>query len=157
MRWNWIFLIGLISLFSLVTAQQESLKTVIKTKIPKEKCLRKSRKGDQVSVEYVGKLLDGTVFDSSVDNVIPFRFVLGAGRVIKGWDLGILGMCIGEERTLTISPEYAYGKRGAGPIPSEATLIFDVKLLSIAGYKPEEEESEIVEPVESDTEAHDEL
>lgn len=91
--------------------------------------------GDTVSMNYTGKLTDGTVFDSNVDpkfnHPTPFDFTLGAGEVIKGWDNGIMGMKVGEKRTLEIAPEYAYGERGIGPIPPNSTLIFDVELLSI--------------------------
>jgi FKBP-type peptidyl-prolyl cis-trans isomerase FkpA len=92
-------------------------------------------KGDIVSMNYTGKLTDGTVFDSNVDpkfkHVEPFEFTLGVGQVILGWDEGIVGMKVGEKKTLTISPEKAYGTRGQGPIPPNATLVFDVELVSI--------------------------
>ena len=91
--------------------------------------------GDVVAVNYTGRLEDGTVFDSNVDpkfnHVMPFEFTLGAGQVISGWDKGIVGMQVGEKKTLTIPPEDAYGEYGQGPIPPNATLIFDVELLEI--------------------------
>lgn len=94
-----------------------------------------ARSGDFVSVNYTGKLENGTVFDSNVDpkfnHPAPFNFRLGAGSVIKGWDEGIVGMKVGEEKTLVIPPEKAYGSQQVGPIPPNSTLIFDVKLLSI--------------------------
>ena len=83
-------------------------------------------------MHYTGTLTDGTKFDSSRDRDSPFQFQLGAGQVIKGWDQGLMGMCIGEKRKLTIPPELGYGDRGAGgQIPGGATLIFETELLAI--------------------------
>jgi FKBP-type peptidyl-prolyl cis-trans isomerase FkpA len=88
--------------------------------------------GKQVSVHYTGWLTNGTKFDSSVDRGKPFKFALGGGQVIKGWDLGVQGMKIGGKRRLTIAPELGYGARGAGGvIPPNATLVFEVELLGV--------------------------
>lgn len=89
--------------------------------------------GDTVSVLYTGKLADGTVFDASVKHGNqPFDFQVGAGMVIKGWDQGLLGAKVGEKRTLTIPSDLGYGPQGIpGVIPANATLIFDVEVLSI--------------------------
>ncbi|MFA5932382.1 MAG: FKBP-type peptidyl-prolyl cis-trans isomerase [Candidatus Paceibacterota bacterium] len=95
-----------------------------------------AKKGDTVAMNYTGRLENGTVFDSNVDpkfnHVQPFIFTLGAGQVIAGWDKGIVGMKVGEKKTLTILPADGYGTAGAGGvIPPNATLIFDVELLAI--------------------------
>jgi FKBP-type peptidyl-prolyl cis-trans isomerase FkpA len=100
-----------------------------------------AEKDAPVAVHYSGYLWDATAadnkgkkFDSSVDRKSPFGFIIGAGRVIKGWDEGVAGMKVGGQRTLIIPPDKGYGDRGAGAaIPPNATLVFDVELMSVIG------------------------
>jgi peptidylprolyl isomerase len=87
--------------------------------------------GKTITVHYIGKLSDGTQFDSSVERGKPFEFSLGTGRVIQGWDLGFTGMKIGGVRKLVISPELAYGTQNVGTIPPNSTLVFEVQLLEV--------------------------
>ena len=97
--------------------------------------------GKAVVVHYTGWLFDpaapgqkGAKFDSSRDRQVPFSFVLGAGKVIRGWDDGVAGMKVGGQRTLIIPADMAYGSRGAGGvIPPDATLIFEVELIEVKG------------------------
>ncbi|KAI7869402.1 hypothetical protein BDF14DRAFT_1784743 [Spinellus fusiger] len=110
----------------------KDLQIGIKKRVPDEECLLRSHDGDSLSMHYTGSLFDtGKTFDSSVGRD-PLEFTLGTGRVIKGWDLGLKNMCIGEKRRLVIPPHLGYGANGAGnSIPGGATLVFDVELVNI--------------------------
>ena len=91
------------------------------------------KRGDLVKVHYTGTLMDGSKFDSSRDRGTPFEFVLGVGQVIRGWDEGVAQMSVGERSNLTCTPDFAYGQQGYPPvIPQNATLIFDVELISFS-------------------------
>jgi len=91
-----------------------------------------AKNGSTVHVNYTGKLTSGKVFDSSDGKGKPLSFKLGTGRVIKGWELGLDGMKVGEKRVLTIPPNLAYGTAGkANVIPPDSTLIFDVELVKV--------------------------
>jgi len=104
---------------------------------------RQLKVGDLVLVHYTGLLTNGTKFDSSLDRGEPIAFQLGAGRVIKGWDEGIVKLRVGDHATLIIPPQLGYGARGAGGvIPPDATLIFIVEVVGLkdassAGVKSE--------------------
>lgn len=128
-------------LLPLVSAVPEGLDI----KVTKEvECTRKTVKGDKVDMHYRGTLAsDGSEFDASYNRGQPLSFELGAGRVIKGWDEGLLDMCIGEKRTLTIPPELGYGQRAMGPIPAGSTLVFETELVGIKGVKKEAHPDEL--------------
>jgi FK506-binding nuclear protein len=106
-----------------------------------------AKKGDRVGMRYIGKLVDGKVFDCKYISSLrvnfyltwvtankkgkPFSFKLGTGEVIQGWDIGVAGMTVGGERRLTIPANLAYGSKALPGIPSNSTLVFDIKLLEI--------------------------
>ncbi len=89
------------------------------------------KSGDTVVINYLGTLTDGTKFDSSYDRGEPFETQIGTGQVIKGWDLGVVGMKVGGKRKLTIPPSLGYGQQAVGPIPANSTLIFEVELVDV--------------------------
>merc|ERR1711915_773864 len=105
----------------------------VKKRIPVDECNIKSRNGDTLHMHYTGTLhADGSEFDSSISGGSLLLFHLGAGRVIKGWDQGLVGMCEGEKRKLIIPPHLGYGISGSPPkIPGESVLVFEVELLKI--------------------------
>eukprot|EP00049_Salpingoeca_infusionum_P027266 m.31352 g.31352 ORF g.31352 m.31352 type:complete len:156 (-) comp9413_c0_seq1:116-583(-) len=121
-------------------AKDDQLRIGVLRRVPEEECKRKSANGDRLSMHYTGwTRADGKVFDSSVSRNSPFEFNLGQGMVIKGWDRGLVNMCIGERRRLTIPSDLGYGDHGSGAkIPGGATLVFDVELLKINGRSADE-------------------
>ncbi|KAK5687570.1 hypothetical protein LTS10_001709 [Elasticomyces elasticus] len=133
----------LLALLAAVSAQETVNSTTLPSGLQIEyttpiTCSRPTKKGDSISVNYRGTLQStGEIFDESYKRGSPFGFRLGAGQVIKGWDLGLMDMCPGEGRTLTIPPDLAYGDRGVGPIGPGAVLIFVTELVDIVGVKQE--------------------
>lgn len=125
-----ILVVVLVSVIDQVKGQQgKSVKVTVKK--PGD-CSEKAKTGDKVDVHYTGRFLDGRSFDSSLKRGKPFQFTLGLGQVIRGWDEGIKGMCMGEQRFLVIPSDLAYGEKGVGNvIPPNSVLTFDVELLKI--------------------------
>ncbi|KAK7032985.1 Peptidylprolyl isomerase [Favolaschia claudopus] len=105
----------------------------IETTYLPDECPAKAAKGDQIKVHYTGTLFsNGDKFDSSLDRGSPLPLTLGVGQVIKGWDAGLVGMCLNEKRTLTIPSDMAYGSRGFGSvIPPNSALVFTVELVGL--------------------------
>ena len=87
--------------------------------------------GDTIVVHYLGTFTDGKKFDSSYDRNLPFEVTIGAGQVIQGFDLGVIGMKVGGKRKLFIPASMAYGEKGAGPIPPNTPIQFEIELLEI--------------------------
>ncbi|XP_050040017.1 FK506-binding protein 2 [Dermacentor andersoni] len=117
-----------------------------------ESCSRKSKKGDILSMHYTGTLLDGKEFDSSRQRGEPFRFQIGLGQVIKGWDQGLLDMCVGDKRKLTVPPSLGYGEAGAGDrIPPGSTLVFETELTKIEDGPPP---VNVFKQIDSDQDEH---
>ncbi len=124
--------------FNISGAQNDTIKTEsgLMYIVTEKKDGANSEKGKAVEVHYTGYLLNGKVFDSSRERNEPIEFVLGTGQVIKGWDEGISLMSVGDKYKLIIPPDLAYGSKGAGNvIPPDATLIFDVELISVGEPK----------------------
>ncbi len=113
--------------------EEEVVEEDLAIEILEEGTGEEAQNGDSLKVHYTGTLEDGTKFDSSLDRGDPFVFTLGAGQVIQGWDLGLLGARVGDKRKLTIPANLGYGETGAagGKIPPGATLIFEIEVLEI--------------------------
>eukprot|EP01104_Vermistella_antarctica_P012633 TRINITY_DN36_c0_g1_i2.p1 TRINITY_DN36_c0_g1~~TRINITY_DN36_c0_g1_i2.p1 ORF type:complete len:154 (+),score=27.51 TRINITY_DN36_c0_g1_i2:35-463(+) len=132
-----LLVVALVATVTLVNSKTENGadedKLQIDVQFEPTDCTVKSKKGDTVSVHYTGTLLaTGAKFDSSRDRGQPLDFGLGAGRVIRGWDEGLLDMCVGEKRKLTIPPAMGYGPRGFGKvIPPNSWLVFETELMAL--------------------------
>ncbi|TRY67786.1 hypothetical protein TCAL_02929 [Tigriopus californicus] len=129
MKWLCVFVLVVVgSSLAEVEERPSGLKLEVVEKV--DSCEKQAKNGDLLTMHYTGTLEDGTKFDSSLDRSEPFKFQIGVGQVIKGWEEGIVGMCVGEKRKLIVPPELGYGEQGAGDvIPGGATLYFDVELL----------------------------
>lgn len=127
----WASLVVLYAASAFAQDAQDEVKIEVTTPMT---CTRPSQNGDTLSMHYNGTLLDGTPFDSSHERGVPFTFVLGQGRVIKGWDNGLTNMCPGEKRLLTIPSLLAYGHQSIGVIPADSTLSMRRLLTSPIGF-----------------------
>ena len=121
-------------LFTLAVASAEVKETESGLKVEyiskPDACDKVARNGDMLSMHYVGTLESGAKFDSSYDRSEPFKFQIGVGQMIKGWEEGVLGMCVGEKRKLIVHPALGYGDQGAADIIQDgATLYFEVELI----------------------------
>jgi len=128
----------LMSATYLVNAGDEALPELkIEVLHKPDECTEKSVKGNLLSMHYKGTFEDGKQFDSSYDRNQPFTFQIGVGQVVKGWDQGLLDMCVGEKRKLVVPPHLGYGEHGAGEvIPGGSTLYFETELLKIETAPP---------------------
>ncbi|KAJ7352593.1 hypothetical protein DFH08DRAFT_859365 [Mycena albidolilacea] len=125
-----------------VLAAEAPKELQIETTYLPDDCPAKAAKGDQIKVHYTGTLFaNGNKFDSSLDRGSPLPLTLGVGQVIKGWDEGLIGMCLNEKRTLTIPSDLAYGSRGFGSvIPANSALVFTVELVGLDSKVSKHEE-----------------
>jgi len=124
----------------------------VETLFKPDSCEKEAASGNILTMHYTGTLLNGKKFDSSLDRSEPFKFQIGVGQVIRGWDEGVVGMCVGEKRKLTVPSDLGYGQQGAGDIiPGDATLIFDIELLDVeAGPQP----VNVFKQIDADADAH---
>ncbi|XP_057872081.1 peptidyl-prolyl cis-trans isomerase FKBP15-1 [Cryptomeria japonica] len=129
-----IYLLASVPLSTVAKKSSDVVELQIGVKHKPKSCDIQAHKGDRIKVHYRGSLTDGTVFDSSFERGDPIEFELGSGQVIKGWDQGLLGMCVGEKRKLKIPSKLGYGDHGSPPkIPGGATLVFDTELVAVNG------------------------
>jgi len=130
----------IMSLFQKNSISEDSLATVVNPGASSQVVIndlvvgqgQEVKEGELVTVDYILSLSDGTVIQNSKDLGAPFKFVLGAGEVIPGWEQGFAGMKVGGVRTIIIPPELAYGSNQAGPIPPNSTLVFTIEVLDVS-------------------------
>ncbi len=121
-----------IGVYKMTATQKITIAPGLEATIVKQGSGAAIQKGQMAKVHYTGWLTDNTKFDSSKDRNEPFEFQIGGMQVIRGWDLGVEGMKVGEVRKLNIAPELGYGEQGAGTIiPPNSTLVFEVELIGI--------------------------
>ncbi|KAJ2402533.1 hypothetical protein GGI23_000648 [Coemansia sp. RSA 2559] len=144
-----LVLLVLSCVLALTAAEEKKLRAAptqlqIGVKYRPTDCKVRTKPGDSIAVHYVGTLFsDGTEFDSSRTRGTPLEFVVGQGSVIKGWDQGLLNMCVGERRLLKIPADLAYGERGAPPaIPPNAALVFETELVAVNGVRADEKDDD---------------
>ena len=113
------------------SAKKDIVAHDLKIEIEKQGTGEGAKRGDTVSVNYIGSFIDGTEFDNSYKRESPISLTLGEGQVIRGWEEGLLGMKVGEKRKLTIPPSLGYGENDRGPIPGGSTLIFETEMVAI--------------------------
>jgi len=125
-------IIGSYFIYKQQTNKMDNKEGKLVVEVLKEGSGEPAKTNDKLTVNYTGKLEDGTKFDSSFDRGQPFIFTLGVGQVIKGWDKGLIGAKVGEKLKLTIPPSLAYGESGAGSIiPPNSTLTFEIEVVNI--------------------------
>jgi len=129
--------VGVALIFSTIPHVSGEAELKIEVVHKPEGCTETSKKGQMLTMHYTGTFEDGKKFDSSHDRNQPFTFQIGIGQVVKGWDQGLLDMCVGEKRKLIVPPHLGYGEQGAGEvIPPGATLLFETELLKIETAPP---------------------
>jgi len=135
---SWSFSVIFVTLLACqVISGEEEKELKIEVLFKPEECTEKTQKGQMLSMHYKGTFEDGKQFDSSLDRNQPFTFQIGVGQVVKGWDQGLLDMCVGEKRRLIVPSHLGYGEHGAGEvIPPGATLVFETELLKIETSPP---------------------